>query len=229
MHHGGGVSAEIVIPFARLGRRSLHSLPEGREIARGSDGPKPLDNGATDEELMAALATGTRTALDILFKRHGTAVRNVAHRILKDQSEAVDLRQEVFLYLFEKAHLYNSALSSPVSWIIQITYHRAINRRRYLTSRQHYTLHPIDEERAPTSRSVPDLTSLDARTLLQRLKGQLTPTQRVTLELHFFEGYTFREIAEITEQSLGNVRNHYYRGVVRLRELIFAEKQPPEE
>jgi RNA polymerase sigma-70 factor (ECF subfamily) len=44
------------------------------------------------------------------------------------------------------------------------------------------------------------------------------------LELHLFEGYTFREIAERTGQTFGNVRHHYYRSLERLRSYIFEGK-----
>ncbi len=45
----------------------------------------------------------------------------------------------------------------------------------------------------------------------------LSENQRETLRLFFFEGYTFEEIALKTGQSIGNVRNHYYRGLDKLR------------
>jgi RNA polymerase sigma-70 factor (ECF subfamily) len=56
------------------------------------------------------------------------------------------------------------------------------------------------------------------------LRHTLTPDQRETLELHLFEGYSLREIAERNDQTLGNVRNHYYRALDRLRAHIFPRK-----
>ena len=48
----------------------------------------------------------------------------------------------------------------------------------------------------------------------------LTEDQRETLRLHFFEGYTFAEIAEKLGQSFANVRNHHYRGLDKLRKYL---------
>src|SRR5580658_6376112 len=62
----------------------------------------------SDEELLAQIGDGAKEALSILFRRHRRAVLNVAHRILKDESEAEDLCQEVFLFLFQKAALFDS-------------------------------------------------------------------------------------------------------------------------
>jgi RNA polymerase sigma-70 factor (ECF subfamily) len=50
----------------------------------------------------------------------------------------------------------------------------------------------------------------------------LSEEQRETLRLHFFEGHTFEEIAEKLRQSYGNVRNHYYRGLEKLRKSLAA-------
>ena len=54
----------------------------------------------------------------------------------------------------------------------------------------------------------------------------LTGDQRDTLTLHFFEGYTFDEIALKLGQSFGNIRNHYYRGLDKLRKQMFPGKLP---
>jgi RNA polymerase sigma-70 factor (ECF subfamily) len=67
---------------------------------------------------------------------------------------------------------------------------------------------------------------LVSNTTVQGLLDTLTEDQRNTLSLHFFEGYTFEEIAEKLEQSLGNIRNHYYRGLDRLRKHAFPGKLP---
>jgi len=177
-----------------------------------------------DEFLLANAGNGSREALGLLFRRYRHVVISIARRILRDETEAEDLCQEVFLYLFQKAKLFDSAKGTASSWIIQIAYHRAMNRRQYLAHRQHYYVQELDEECISTHRPQLLIDEIAAKTLLESIRGQLSPEQQATLELHFFEGYTFREIAEKTNQPLGNVRHHYYRGLERLRSMIFPKK-----
>ena len=179
----------------------------------------------TDEQLLSQVALGSRDALGLLFRRHARAVFHVAWRILRDESEADDLRQEVFLYLSERSQHFDAQKGSGVSWIIQATYHRAIDRRRYLDFRQHYSAEEFDEQRMPPAATQPSPEALDGRAIRDHLREQLTADQQQTLELHFFEGYSLREIAERNGQTVGNVRHHYYRALERLRSHLFAKKR----
>jgi len=53
-----------------------------------------------------------------------------------------------------------------------------------------------------------------------KLNQQLPLTNWRQIQLHFFEGHSLKEIAEIMGQSLVNVRNFYYRGLKRIRKTI---------
>jgi RNA polymerase sigma-70 factor (ECF subfamily) len=174
--------------------------------------------------LLSEVGEGSKEALGILFRRHQRTVSNVVLRILKDASEAEDLCQEVFIFVFQRAKLFDASKGTAISWIIQIAYHRAINRRQYLTVRQHYDAHELEEQHlGPDNRRL-FVDAVVAKAFLNRLREQVSIEQRQTLELHFFDGYSFREIAGKTGQTLGNVRNHYYRGLERLRACVFPQK-----
>ena len=179
----------------------------------------------TDEQLLSQVALGSRDALGFLFCRHARAVFHIAWRILRDESEADDLRQEVFLYLSERSQNFDAQKGTGASWIMQVTYHRAIDRRRYLGFRQHYSAEEFDEQRMPATATQPSPETLDGKAIRDRLGEQLTPDQQQTLELHFFEGYSLREIAERNGQTVGNVRHHYYRALDRLRAHLFPPKR----
>jgi RNA polymerase sigma-70 factor (ECF subfamily) len=127
-------------------------------------------------------------------------------------------------FSFPESEAVDATKGTAVSWIIQMTYHRAINRRPYLTSRLHYDATTIDEERIGSNREHLFINEIVAKTLLQRFREQLSAEQQQTLELHFFEGYTLREIADKTGLALGNIRHHYYRGLERLRSFVFPQE-----
>ena len=199
--------------------RIQHHLAERSSSAPSNDAE------VSNEQLLAMISGGQKEALAVLFRRHSRVVRKVAYRILRDDTEADDLLQELFLFLFQKAHLFNAEKSSAVSWIIQMTYHRAIDRRRYLQVRHHYDSQQIHEEQLLTTDGQVWLNGLAGTVLLNSLRRELSREQRQTLELHFFEGYSLREIAEKTGLTMGNVRNHYYRGMERLRSYVSQEKR----
>jgi RNA polymerase sigma-70 factor, ECF subfamily len=179
----------------------------------------------SDEQLLSQVGLGSRDALGLLFRRHARAVFHVAYRILRDEAEADDLRQEVFIYLSERSKQFDAQKGSGSSWIMQVTYHRALDRRRYLDFRQHYGSEEFDEQRIPKTTAQPSPETLDGKAIRDRLKDQLTPVQQETLELHFFEGYSLREIAEKNGEAVGNVRHHYYRALERLRSHLFSNKR----
>ena len=181
----------------------------------------------SDDDLLLQVSNGNKEALSILFQRHARAVHSVARRILKDDSEAEDLLQELFLLIFQKAKSFDATKGSGTSWIIQMAYHRAIDRRRYLGFRQHYNNQELDEDRLVAHRGQISINELAGKVVLDKLRNELSSEQVQTLELHFFEGYSFHEIAEKTGQTFGNVRNHYYRGLERLRSHIFPGKKSP--
>ncbi len=98
----------------------------------------------SDEVLMEGLCAGEKEALAQLFRRYARVVRTVAFRILRDGAEADDLLQELFLFINRKCAKFDGSKGSARSWIVQMTYHLAIDRRRYLSSRHFYTQVNID-------------------------------------------------------------------------------------
>ena len=184
----------------------------------------------SDECLMARVGEQGGEALALLFRRYSRLVRGVALRILRDASEADDLLQEVFLFVHRKANIFDPSKASVRSWIVQMTYQRAIDRRRYLQSRHFYTHVDLDgaQDLADSSgREEGELwTHLVGNATIGGLLDALSQDQRNTIVLYFFEGYAFAEIAQQLNQSLGNIRNHYYRGLENLRKQIFPVKLP---
>jgi RNA polymerase sigma-70 factor (ECF subfamily) len=204
---------------------------QGRTTAVATGSPI-TETDPSDEVLLAQICKGSRESLGILFGRYARLVRGVAFRILRDRCEADDLLQEVFLFINRTSDVFDNTKSSARSWIVQMTYHRAIDRRRHLQSRHFYTQVDLDG-----ATEIPDPRSegLGAKTFagglagnptIQGLLDTLTQDQRNTLSLHFYEGYTFAEIAVKLDQSLGNIRNHYYRGLEKLRKQMFPGKSP---
>jgi RNA polymerase sigma-70 factor (ECF subfamily) len=201
------------------------ATPDGDAVAVEDGTSTSCTEVPSDEVLLQAVGKGSKDALGLLFRRHARAVFHVAWRILRDESEADDLRQEVFIYLSERSQHFDAQKGSGASWIMQVTYHRAIDRRRYLGFRQHYSAEEFDEQRIPATAAQPSPETLDGKAIRDRLRDQLTPDQQQTLELHFFEGYSLREIAERNGQTVGNVRHHYYRALDRLRSHLFPQKR----
>ena len=214
-------------------RLTTLSISKERDGGSSSDGfPRVIESEISDEALMIRTCDGSREALATLFRRYARLVRTVAMRILRDDSEADDLLQDVFLFVHRNCSIFDSSKAALRSWIVQMTYHRAIDRRRYLSSRHFYTRLDLDgvadflEPHSQSREEGAQLGSLVGNTTIQGLLDTLTEAQRNTLTLHFFEGYTFSEIVVKLDQPLGNIRNHYYRGLDKLRKQMFSGKLP---
>lgn len=180
----------------------------------------------SDRCLLERIAQGQSDALGYLFHRYAPVVRGIAARILRDTAEAEDLVQDLFLFVQRKCGAFDSAKSSAGSWIIQMTYQRAMERRRRLAVRCFYTREDLQGDASrlvaiPTIEDDYSPNTVFGRNGLEKVLNALSDDQRETLRLFFFEGYTLSEISAKLGQSLGNVRNHYYRALDRLRKQMF--------
>lgn len=226
------MSSSITSRFPGLATRC-----EGEVQTNDSCSLRTTSDELSDEHLILNICKGDLDALASLFRRYAHIVRGVAYRVLRDTSEADDLLQDVFLLIHRLCKTFDSSKGSARFWILQMTYRRAISRRRYLTSRHFYTR--LDLEQAanqlgdPLTKSERHEDSMDGalerKEALQSWLAELSESQRQTLHLFFFEGYTFDEIAAKLGQTVGNARNHYYRGLDKLRRQISAGKLPGKE
>jgi RNA polymerase sigma-70 factor, ECF subfamily len=177
----------------------------------------------TDEHLMSRLHQGDHEAIAALFRRYSSAIYRVGKKMLRDSGEADDLVQEVFLYVYRRFELFDPSKGPARSWIFQIAYTQALLRRRKLQSIGLYSSVIAGDLRDAESNSNlhaeydETVEGLFGRSGWRKIVEDLTEDQRETLRLHFFEGYTFAEIAKKLGQSYANIRNHHYRGLQKLR------------
>jgi len=203
------------------------SLVEARESLHSADRkavPEPPDG-----VLLSRITSGDNEALGLLFRRYARPIRSIGRRILRDDSEADDFVQDLFLFIQRRSSVFDSSKSSAASWIIQMAYQRAIERRRRLATRHFYKREDLQSSAShlvgiPTTEHDYSAEAVFGRNGLEKLLGALSEDQRETLRLFFFEGYTLAEIGAKIGQPLGNVRNHYYRGLDKLRKQMFGDK-----
>ena len=245
-------TAPRYFPRAFVGEESARASLQGHESNFGkeperstarpgdelihSEAHRSYGSDCSDEALLLLICERDNDALSLLFRRYARMVRGLAYRVLRDASEADDLLQDIFLLVHRLCGTFDSSKGSARFWILQMTYRRAISRRRYLTSRHFYTHLDLDQaadrlgDLPPESRNGHSLDGiLQRKQACESWLAELTESQRQTLRLFFFEGYTFEEIASKTGQTVGNARNHYYRGLQKLRKQISAGKLPGKE
>ncbi len=195
-----------------------------RELIRARETVSARAAGEPDDEtLLVRLQSSDREALSRLFNRYSRLMLSIARRVLQENQEAEDLVQDVFLFLFFKGKLFDPSKGSARAWLLQVTYHRAYDRRRYLSARSFYDRakeNSIGGVLLPKAGDSPE-EFFAWQSFLRPAFQELSEDQRKTLTLHFYEGYTLREISEKLGQPFGNVQHHFYRGLDRLRRYVF--------
>jgi RNA polymerase sigma-70 factor, ECF subfamily len=197
-------------------KEAAQPIYKDTSAVRGAEEP-------SDETLIARVCENDSAGLSLLFSRYARLVWTVARRILRNNEEADDLLQDVFLLVWRKAAAFDGSKGSIRSFIVHVTYQRAISRRRYLMTRHFYSSEDSEKtptDHVPTPRMPTYDESLEAhlgKEGLRKALAEMSAEQRETLRLHFFEGYSLDEIAVHVGQSYANVRHYYYRGLEKLR------------
>ena len=210
--HNGRIIALPLVWSREEERTALSELPQGPHVS--------------DEELMARLQSNDCNALDALFKRYSRLVFGIALRILGNRGVSEDIVQDVFFYMYQKPALFDSAKGSAKGWIVQIAFSRALDRRAHLSRRAYYSGTNVDilaDTLVGSTDMEQEVVARLNRTHLLRAFEELPAVQRRTIEMFYFEGLQLREISQRLDESLGNVRHHFYRGLQRLRKSSFVQ------
>lgn len=204
---------------------SSHSLPVSlRHFLRNSAGV--ADSAAekatpipSDDNLMTLVKHGDHDAFGQLFARYYIAARSIARKILRNPEDVADVVQETFLDVYQHSATFDESKGTLKCWISCLAYHRSLKRVRAL-KRGHWQSGDPDEVPFVLDTEVaPDrwIRSLDFRKVLDAVLSSLDERQRQTMLLYFFEGLELNVIAAQLGETLGNTRNHLYRGLAKLR------------
>jgi RNA polymerase sigma-70 factor (ECF subfamily) len=212
-------------------RLPLVGLPEAKEQDGLLSKLSLTQANTSDDQLLERLRDGDSDSLVLLFERYYRLVWTIGVRVLRDKSEADDLTQDVFLYLFQNSRLFDASKGHARNWIVRVSYHRAFDRRDYLRARLYMNHQQLIEVATHNCSYVGKGASnfgdwICLKSHLEKGFEELSEEQRATVRLHFYEGYSFREIGAKLGESHSNIRHYYYRGIERLRRFIFDGQGP---
>ena len=179
---------------------------------------------SADIRCIKEMAAGDASGLSAIYDRHSTAVYSLALRIVREESEAEDVVQEVFAQAWRQAGRYDARRGSVIAWLLIMTRTRAIDRLRMRQARpdRQSTPDPAVLEQLAAASADPAsgmVAQEDAQRVRQALDG-LPLLQRMAIELAFFEGLTQSEIAERLEQPLGTVKTRIRLGLLKMRDAL---------
>ena len=174
----------------------------------------------SDAQLVTSIARYSEVALAEVYRRHGGAVYGLARRVLNNAAEAEDVTQEVFLRLWNQPDRFDAARGSLRSFLLAQSHARAVDAVRSLNSRRLREVR--DARRTATTgydmqHEVWDLALADQ---VARALGELPEEERRAIELAYFEGHTYIEVAQLLDQPEGTIKSRIRNGMRRMRAVL---------
>lgn len=163
------------------------------------------------EKCISQIAEGDLEALARFYAETQSAVYCYALSILKSQSDAEDVMQDVFIQVWKGAGRYRAA-GKPMAWVLVITRNLAMDRLR----REKNVL-PFPEEELRWESTGDFSVSEEDRLTLRDILRDLGDEERQIVVLHSVTGLRHREIAEIMQMPLATVLSKYNRAIKKLR------------
>lgn len=176
------------------------------------------------ERLLELMATGDSTAFADFYDRTGARVYGMVLRVLRDPGYSEEVTQEVYLQVWRDADRFDTDQGSPMSWLLTIAHRRAVDRVRSESSasarEDRYGMREL-VEMAPGVEE--EVLSREAGRRARQCLGTLTDLQSQAVQLAYYEGFTYREVAERLAVALPTVKSRIRDGLKRLRGCLGSE------
>jgi len=179
-----------------------------------------------------AAKQGQLAAFNQLIMANQGLAYNVAYRIMGDADAAADATQEAFIKAFKSINQFQGGAFK--SWLMRIVTNTCYDQLRYQKRRPtealegeenptDYAPHLLDTAEQPEEAA----TRHELGEVIQTAINQLSPDQRLAIVLSDVEGFSYQEISEIANVSLGTVKSRLNRARGRLREILQAQELLP--
>ena len=165
------------------------------------------------------MARGDGEALRELYDRHARGIYSLAVWILRSQPDAEDIVQEVFTQAWTQAGRYDASRGTVAAWLLMQARSRAIDRLRSRKLRPEGATSTFETRDPGEGPDAQVMAGEYARRVRAALRS-LSDPQRTALELAFFEGLTYSQVAEHLNQPIGTVKTRIRQGLLRLKAAL---------
>lgn len=180
---------------------------------------EPMEDLA-DPQLVVLVGRYDDVALAEIYRRHGRAVYGLARRVLADETEAEDVTQEVFLHLWRNPARFDPARGTLRTYLLTHVHGRAVDVVRSRTARARRE----ERDARATANAAYDVErEVWDMALAEQVAGamdSLPAEERKAIELAYFGGHTYREVAQLLSAPEGTVKSRIRNGLRRLRTTL---------
>jgi RNA polymerase sigma-70 factor (ECF subfamily) len=172
---------------------------------------------ASDANLVVAVGRWHEQALAEIYRRHGGAVHALARRILRSDPPAEEITQEVFLDLWNHPEKFDAQRGSLRSYLLARTHGKSVDVVRSETARRNRE-ERTSRETATSGYDIDhEVWDMAVAEQVQEALGALPEDLRHPIELAYFGGHTYREVAVMLAQPEGTIKSRIRSGLVKLR------------
>ncbi len=172
----------------------------------------------SDSEIIASVLKGNRSDYAILIDRYKNKAFSMIRRMIKSEMESEEILQDCFLKAFNGLNKFKGD-SKFSTWFYRIVYNTTISRLSLKRRKTEQEMRYLDDELNITYEFT-DTEKKDLSEFLNDVINLLPPNYASVINMFYLQEMTCEEIAEITEQSLSNVKVLFHRSRNALRELI---------
>jgi RNA polymerase sigma-70 factor, ECF subfamily len=165
---------------------------------------------ATEDELRVGEA-----CLREVFRRSAPLIYTIAYRALGSSTDGEEITQDVFVSAWRARASYQAEKGSLSGWLIGIARHRIVDRQR-ARGRDLRLVQAVTKQ-TDVQTQPEALSTLIDRIVLTEEIGRLPHPRGTILQLAFWEGRSYPQIAEQLDLPLGTVKSHARRALLHLR------------
>ncbi len=172
---------------------------------------------ASDANLVVAIARWHEPAMAEVYRRHGGAVHALARRILRHDPSAEEITQEVFLDLWQRPEKFDSERGTLRSFLLARTHGRSVDMIRSEEARKHREERTSRETATAGYDLEHHVWDLAVADQVKESLADLPVEMREPIELAYFGGHTYREVATVLGTPEGTVKSRIRTGLATLR------------
>jgi RNA polymerase sigma-70 factor (ECF subfamily) len=189
--------------------------------------PSPEDSQAPKPDVadlsvqIGLVARGDTAAFDVVYEQIVASVFGIVLRVMRDPAQSEEVSQDVMLEIWRDAAKFDPQRGSAMAWVTTLAHRRAVDRVRSVQKQSDRELRVATAD-IPYDEVAEAAESTFERERVRRCLDSLTDLQRESVNLAYYRGYTYGQVASLLGVPTGTIKTRMRDALVRLRDCLGA-------